>query len=118
LPGDVGALIEARLMQGDTKLISDVLLVPHHGSASSSSAAFVAATAPTYALVSAGWRNRFGHPHAAVLERYRRQGASLISTAAKGAITVRFEANTVGPMLASQREQRRRLWHEAAESVP
>lgn len=118
LPGDIGTLIEARLMQGNTKLNSDVLLVPHHGSASSSSAAFVAATAPTYALVSAGWRNRFGHPHAAVLERYRRQGASIISTAATGAISVRFEANTVAPKLASQRGQRRRLWHEAAESVP
>jgi competence protein ComEC len=67
---------------------ADVLKVPHHGSRTSSGAPFLAATEPRVAIVSAGFRNRFGHPHAEVLERYRRLGCRVLRTDRDGAITV------------------------------
>ena len=67
-----------------------VMSVPHHGSKTASSAAFLAALSPRLALVSAGYRNQFGHPHADVLERYARQTAALMNTADGGYLHVRF----------------------------
>ena len=64
----------------------DLLLVPHHGSATSSTESFVAATRPAFAIVGAGWDNAFGHPHPAVIERYRDAGAHILSTAVSGAL--------------------------------
>ncbi|HET8645999.1 MAG TPA: DNA internalization-related competence protein ComEC/Rec2, partial [Vicinamibacteria bacterium] len=67
---------------------SSVLKVPHHGSRSSSSAPFLAAVRPRIALLSAGHRNRHGHPHPEVLQGYRRQGIELLRTDALGTVTV------------------------------
>lgn len=82
LPGDIERLVERGL---DAPQV-DWLLVPHHGSATSSTAAFVAATRPRFAVVGARWDNRFGHPHRDVVARYRAAGAHLISTAVAGAL--------------------------------
>ena len=82
LAGDIERLVEKRL---DAPAV-DLLLVPHHGSLTSSSVRFVAATRPRFAVVTAGFRNRFGHPHPLVLERYRDVGAHIVSTAAAGAV--------------------------------
>jgi competence protein ComEC len=65
-----------------------VLKVPHHGSRTSSTPAFVQAVAPRLALVSAGFRNRNGHPHPEVVERYRRAGIELLRTDLDGTIEV------------------------------
>ena len=62
--------------------------VPHHGSLTSSSAAFVDALRPTVAIVSVGRSNHFGHPVPAVLERYRSVGAEIFRTDQDGAVTV------------------------------
>jgi len=70
------------------QLAAAVVLVPHHGSASSSTADFVRAVAPRVALVSSGFGNRWGMPRAAVVERWQAAGASVFSTAAHGALTV------------------------------
>ena len=82
LPGDIERLVEHGL---DAPQV-DWLLVPHHGSATSSTAAFVAATRPRFAVVGARWDNRFGHPHRDVVARYRAVGAHLVSTAVAGAL--------------------------------
>ena len=71
LAGDIEQAQEARLVADwGARLKSDVLLVPHHGSKTSSSAAFLDAVAPRLALVQAGYRNRFGHAAESVLVRY------------------------------------------------
>ena len=82
LAGDIEKEVEAGL---DLPHV-DLLLVPHHGSATSSTEAFVAATRPKFAIVGAGWDNAFGHPHPAVVERYRDAGAHILSTAVSGAL--------------------------------
>ena len=65
-----------------------VLKAPHHGSRTSSGAAWVDRTRPRIVLVSCGERNRFGHPDAEVLDRYRRAGASVLRTDQEGAVRV------------------------------
>ncbi|HWH74647.1 MAG TPA: DNA internalization-related competence protein ComEC/Rec2 [Methylibium sp.] len=75
------ALVAAR----GTGLAADVLLVPHHGSQTSSSAAFLDAVAPQVAVVQAGYRNRFGHPAPAVLARYAERGIAVVETPRCGA---------------------------------
>ena len=87
LAGDIGRPVEQALAAAwGRQLAADVLLVPHHGSRSSSSYDFTWFVRPRLAVVSAGYRNRFGHPAAAVVERYRELGAEVVSTAATGAL--------------------------------
>jgi competence protein ComEC len=84
LTGDIEAGAETALPVAAV----DVVKIAHHGSRSSSTAAFVEAAAPRVAIVSAGPRNPFGHPHPEVLERYRRRGALVLRTDRDGAVTV------------------------------
>lgn len=88
LPGDIGADVEAQLGPLLPRSPLRVLKTPHHGSRTSSSAAFVAATAPAVAVVSAGRENRFGHPDPAVVQRYAAAGTAVLETARSGAIDV------------------------------
>jgi competence protein ComEC len=85
LAGDIEQPQEARLVADAAPLKADVLLVPHHGSKTSSSAAFLQAVQPRLALVQAGYRNAFGHPAAAVLARYREHGIEVVDSAHCGA---------------------------------
>ena len=82
LAGDIESVVEQGLVPGRV----DVLLVPHHGSATSSTPGFVAGTRPVFAIAGTGFDNRFGHPHPAVVERYRRVGSHFVSTAMTGAV--------------------------------
>jgi competence protein ComEC len=92
---------------------SAVLLVPHHGSRTSSSAAFIAAVAPRWAIVPAGYRNRFGHPSAEVVERYRAAGVGLLRTDLDGAVSTRLLANEV--RIEAERVRRPRYWRARIE---
>lgn len=110
LTGDIEAPAERRLLDQDPDaLASDVVIVPHHGSESSSTPAFVDAVSPAYALVSAGYRNRYGFPRPPVTARWRQAGARVLSTAASGALSFDLTPRgLVGP--EAYREQRHRLW--------
>ena len=68
-------------------LKADLLLVPHHGSKTSSSAEFLDAVQPRIALIQAGYRNRFGHPAGPVLVRYQERHIRLIDSPRCGAAT-------------------------------
>lgn len=72
LTGDIGAPQEAQLVRAaPAALRAEVLVVPHHGSATSSSAAFLRAVQPDVAVVQVGRRNRYGHPDPQVMARLR-----------------------------------------------
>ena len=87
LAGDIERTVERALAPPPV----DLLLVPHHGSATSSTVDFVAAVRPKFAIVTAGFDNRFGHPHPAVVERYRDAGAHVLTTAVSGALRWRSD---------------------------
>ena len=111
LTGDIEARSEVDLLAQGIALAADVVVVPHHGSRTSSSAEFVAAVAPSVAIVAAGYRNRFGHPRAEVLARYRRAGSANLRTDLAGAITLTLEPETA-PLAQGERERRRRDWYD------
>ena len=107
LTGDIEAAQEAALVaRAGTGLRSDVLMVPHHGSRTSSSAAFLETVAPRQAFVQAAYRSRFGHPAPQVLERYEARGIELLRSDRCGAWTWNGDGAGV-----CERERRRRYWH-------
>jgi competence protein ComEC len=89
LAGDIEAPQEAALLGRGADLQADMLLVPHHGSRTSSSEAFVAAVAPRWAVVQAGYRNRWGHPVPEVQGRYAAIGSTFVRSDTCGAWTWR-----------------------------
>jgi competence protein ComEC len=107
LAGDIEQPQEARLVAANALLRADVLLVPHHGSKTSSSAAFLARVAPRIALVQAGYRNRFGHPAAEVVLRIEAHGATVVDSARCGAITWQSHAPD---RVHCERTQQPRYW--------
>jgi competence protein ComEC len=112
LTGDIEEPAERALLarQPDT-LGADILQVAHHGSASSSSLAFIAAVRPALSVVSAGYRNRFDHPDAGVVQRLHEHGSLVCQTPRTGAVQI--ELGVVrGPRLSGTHRQRyRRFWH-------
>jgi competence protein ComEC len=87
LAGDIERSVERQLVaRHGPALKSDILLVPHHGSRSSSSYDFSWFTRPAIAVASVGYRNRFGHPVAAVEDRYRALDTVVLKTAETGAL--------------------------------
>ena len=109
LPGDIErsgelALLENGLLD-DAAL--DILVAPHHGSKTSSTAAFVRRLAPRHVVFSAGYRHQFGHPHSSVVDRYRAIGSKLWHTGEQGAITFHWSLDGVMQVSAARNTQRR-----------
>jgi competence protein ComEC len=111
LTGDIERAAELGLA-ADGAARAEALLVPHHGSRSSSSAQFLAAVRPRLAVASAGYRNRFGHPAAQVQASYAAAGARLLRTDRDGAVTVRLGAPAAAAL--TERARRARYWHVPA----
>ena len=109
LTGDVERTGERSLVAAGLDLMADVVVVPHHGSATSSTAAFTAATRPAYAVVSAGHANQWGFPKEDVVARWERVGAVTIVTGEAGAVSLLFTPSD-GFELRSRRAQRRYAW--------
>lgn len=99
---------EAALLTQD--LAADVVLVPHHGSRSSSQAALVAAVSARHAIASAGFGNRWGMPDPAVVARWRSAGTTVHATAEEGAVLARFPARPGAVDISSARSSARRWW--------
>ena len=110
LSGDIEKDAEQSLLQRHgADLQADLLLVPHHGSKTSSTHEFITTVAPVIAIFPVGYRNRFGLPHKDVVARYRERGVRLLSTAESGAI--RVVAGPGGMTLTEHRKEQRRFWH-------
>lgn len=100
---------EAAMLRSGQNVRADVLIVPHHGSRTSSTDVFVAAVAPREAWFPVGYRNRFGHPHADVVSRYRSLGAALRRSDVSGALRLRLGVED--RPVEAWRDTARRYWH-------
>ena len=109
LTADIEAKAERALIaRWGEQLHADVLVVPHHGSKTSSTDDFIDAVQPRYALIPAGYRSRYRHPHPVVVERYAQRGITMLNSPAHGAITVTLGA--AGIRLSSYRHEEKRYW--------
>jgi competence protein ComEC len=108
LTGDIEARDERALLERGAVPRADLLLVPHHGSGTSSTPAFVAAARPAHAVFATGYRNRFGHPKQEVAARYAAAGAALWRTDRDGAVTIALSGAAV--QVSPFRDARRRYW--------
>jgi len=111
--GDIEAKSETALLRTRRDLLrADVLVVPHHGSRTSSTWAFVRAVAPALAVIGCGYRNRFGHPRPDIVARYTAAGSRVVRTDLEGAIALTFaEGHALVP--ESARARRARYWLDA-----
>ena len=109
LTGDIEAAQEyAMLERVPSRLPAQVLLAPHHGSGTSSTAAFLEAVAPEIAIFQVGYRNRYHHPKPEVFERYRQLGIQRYRTDESGAIRVEI-GNAI--KVSSYRSEHARYWY-------
>jgi competence protein ComEC len=112
LTGDITRRIEADIAGRVGAGVPLVLIVPHHGSRSSSSEALLDTLQPAFAVVSAGWHNRFHHPAADVVARYAAAGIALTNTADAGAVRIAFAPGKPPRIAALERERQHRYWRE------
>ncbi len=111
LVGDIEARIESQLVeQTRNKLTANLLVVPHHGSKTSSTRDFIAAVEPQFALFATGYRNRYRFPNTVVLKRYEDMQIQTLNTANTGTISIKIDANGV-QRPEKWREQAGRYWH-------
>lgn len=111
LTGDIERPAETSLLQHSAeKIKADVLLVPHHGSNSSSGIGLLNAVQPQLAIVSSGWQNRWGMPRPVVLRRYAARNIPVMNTAETGAITIHIHPDTGLSGTVIARQQQRRFW--------
>ncbi|NYZ63967.1 DNA internalization-related competence protein ComEC/Rec2 [Luteimonas sp. SJ-16] len=116
LPGDIDAVVERLLLHRDADALrADVVVAAHHGSRTSSDPAFVRGSGARHVLVSAGHGNRFGHPHAGVVERWIDAGAWVAGTAEGGALRLRLGAGEA--RVTPERQRRPRLWDAARRAA-
>lgn len=110
LTGDIETSVESMLLARRAIGPVDSLIVPHHGSSTSSSPDFVAAVRPHLAIVSAGYGNRWGFPKSEVVRRFRHVGSRMLQTATSGAIGQRFCRGDEDSRPAMERRDARRYW--------
>jgi competence protein ComEC len=112
LTGDIEAPVEKLLVHAVALTRTDIVLVPHHGSSTSSSQPFVAALQPSLAIVSAGFGNRWGMPRADVVRRWEHLGARVLNTAADGAISQRICGPSGAGPVRRARVDSLQYWHD------
>ncbi|MET0357408.1 MAG: DNA internalization-related competence protein ComEC/Rec2 [Cellvibrio sp.] len=110
LAGDIEKEVERILLSQQSLPAVDILLAPHHGSQTSSTAEFVARVNPRYVIYSAGFRNQHGHPHKDVQARYTNIGSVPLNTAYSGALD--FVWNEGVQEIKEYRHFARRYWFE------
>ena len=99
LTGDIERVVEHQMVASyGTEIKADVLLTPHHGSATSSSPLFLEWVQPRIALNSSGYLNRFNHPATEVSLRYQRHGIPLVNTAISGSIVINWAKEPLDEM--------------------
>ncbi|MDH5393169.1 MAG: DNA internalization-related competence protein ComEC/Rec2 [Gammaproteobacteria bacterium] len=117
ITADIESRAEKELLkQQASALNATVLIVPHHGSNTSSSRDFLKAVNPKIAIYSSGYLNRYRFPHAKVVARYTEQGIAQLNTAKSGHISLIVDENSLNARALSYRQQYRRYWHRTTNS--
>ena len=107
IAGDIERKAERQLLKRSSeKITADVVLVPHHGSNTSSSKAWLKKVNPQLAIVSAGYKNRFNHPTKKILKRYHSQGIEVLNTANAGMIQLKFASTTKKRAFSVQQQRK------------
>jgi competence protein ComEC len=114
LPGDIERRAERDLGHAQQTLTADVLIVPHHGSKTSSTTEFLQRVRPKVAVFTVGYRNRFGHPKSAVVSRYREIGSSIYRSDEDGAVLIDYTDNGID--IVRWRSKARRYWHDTVNT--
>jgi competence protein ComEC len=115
LPGDIEAIQEDQLVNSiPDKLVSTVLLAPHHGSGTSSTLPFLRAVNPSIAIFQLGYHNRYKHPKASVWERYADEGIVRYRNDQSGAITLKFGKEV---LVEEYRQKEARYWYPKPELI-
>lgn len=115
LTGDIEAAAEHELLRQQLAAPVDVVVVPHHGSATSSTASLVEQLSPRLAIISAGHMNRWGLPRQSVVERWQQSGAQVLNTANDGAVSFTLCERGGVRQLRADRDRRHRFWRPRAE---
>ena len=110
LTGDIERQVERYMLTSDSDLNADIMLVPHQGSKTSSTTEFIDAVSPQVALLAAGYKNHYGHPHKSVIERYEKRDINVLSTIESGSIILNVNAN--GWQAIEYRESEQRFWFD------
>lgn len=112
LTGDIERPAEQQLIQDDMLGRVNAVVVPHHGSRTSSTVPFVRALAPNLAIVSAGYDNRWGFPKEDVVARWVGVGARVLETSTSGAIGIRLCERSGIEEVTQNRHEQHRIWHD------
>lgn len=114
LTGDIERPAERVLLSRPDLLASDIVVVPHHGSRTSSTSSFIKAVDPQYALFPVGYRNRYGFPKADVVARYRAQNVQTLRTDRTGSVEFHLTPEEIlGPK--AYRWDNSAYWHHVFE---
>ncbi|WP_338055591.1 ComEC/Rec2 family competence protein [Shewanella gaetbuli] len=109
LTGDIESEREFNLLEHAQKITADIVFVPHHGSKTSSTEAFIAAVNPRLAIINAGFENRYGFPKKQVLDRYQAKGITCLTTGELGQLSIKF--NQDGYHVSSYRRDLAPFWY-------
>ena len=110
LTGDIDWQVEMKLVNYySDHLAADIILVPHHGSLSSSSETFLDQVRPKFAVFTSGYRNRFGFPKQGIIARYQKRNIRFFNTAESGMVS--FFSQSDDWLVEQYREKRPRFWH-------
>ncbi len=113
--GDIEKRTELNLLiRYGRQLDSDILLVPHHGSNTSSTAEFIAAVDPEISVFSVGYKNKFNFPNNKVMARYDALDGTLMQTDKSGAVSISLTGKT-GLVIEKYREKAQKYWHHIAD---
>ncbi len=109
ITGDIEKQAERHLINSQVDIQADFVIVPHHGSKTSSTLPFIESVRPRIGLIAAGYRNHYGHPHKTVVERYLDSKVELKSTIESGSILLKI--NNKSYSQSYYRLDSRRFWH-------
>ncbi len=113
LTGDIEQEAENILVERHASILpATILVVPHHGSKTSSSPRFLASVMPEYAIFSAGYLNRYHHPRPEIINRYSRWHSKIFNTITGGAITMTLSPNSDKVSVDEYRKSHQRIWHD------